>query len=108
MSTLQQTTLYADDLDGFDDEIVDSGFPTSPDVIRVRPNNDFSLTIMFDTGEVKRFDVTPYLDCSEFFRELADPVYFQKAFPDGGAVEWPHGQSFCSDTLYPYGIPVAE
>ena len=105
MSVLQQTTLYADD---FGDEIIESGVPTSPAVVRVRPNDDFSLTIAFKTGEVKRFDVTPYLNASEFFRELADPIYFSKAFPDGSAVEWPNGQSFCSDTLYPNGIPVGD
>ena len=105
MSTLQQTTLCAD---GFDEEIVDSGVSMSPRIVRVRPNDDFSLTIAFKTGEVKRFDVTPYLNTSEFFSELADPVYFRKAFPDGSSVEWPHGQSFCSDTLYPNGIPVGD
>ena len=103
MSALQLETLHADD---FEDVIVDSGIPESPKIVRVRPNDDFSLTIAFKTGEVKRFDVTPYLNASDFFRELAEPVYFRKVFPDGSAVVWPHGQSFCSDTLYPNGIPV--
>ena len=83
----------------FDDKIVDSDIPTSPRIVRVRPNDDFSLTIAFKTGEVKRFDVTPYLNASDFFHELAAPAYFRKAFPDGSAVEWPNGQSLCSDTL---------
>jgi len=102
---MSTTTVYANDLD---DEIVDSGIPTSPRIVRVRPNDDFSLTIAFKTGEVKRFDVTPYLNASDFFRELADPAYFRKAFPDGSAVEWPNGQSLCSDTLYPNGIPIDD
>ena len=105
MSTLQQAMLYTDD---FEDEIIDSGVPTSPQIVRVRPNDDFSLTIAFKTGEVKRFDVTPYLHASEFFHELADLAYFSKAFPDGSSVEWPNGQSFCSDTLYPNGIPADD
>ena len=105
MSTLQQSTLYAGSFDG---EIIDSGVPASPQVVRVRPNDDFSLTIVFTTGEVKLFDVTPYLNASEFFRELADPAYFRKAFPDGCSVEWPNGQSFCSDTLYPNGITAGD
>ena len=105
MSTLQSAILHANDCD---DEIVDSGVPTSPKIVRVRPNDDFSLTIAFKTGEVKRFDVTPYLNASDFFRELADLAYFRKVFPDGSAVEWPHGQSFCSDTLYPSGISVED
>ena len=103
MSTLQSPTLYADNLD---DEIVDSGIPTSPKIIRVHPNDDFSLTIAFKTGKVKRFDVAPYLEASDFFRELANPAYFRRVFPDGSSVEWPHRQSFCSDTLYPNGIPI--
>ena len=105
MSTLQQATLHAD---YFDDAVVDSGVPASPQVVRVRPNDDFSLTISFKTGEVKRFDVTPYLNANEFFRELSDPVYFRKVLPDGCSVEWPNGQSLCSDTLYPNGIPVGN
>ena len=102
MSTLQQATLHIDD---FNDEII---IPTSPQIVRVRPNDDFSLTIAFKTGEIKRFDVTPYLNVSKFFHELADPAYFCKAFPDGSTVEWPNGQSFCSDTLYPNGIAVDD
>ena len=105
MSTLQSTTLYTDD---FSDEIIDADVPASPQVVRVRPNDDFSLTIAFKTDEVRRFDVTPYLNASEFFRELADPVYFSKVLPDGCSVEWPNGQSLCSDTLYPNGIPVGD
>jgi len=105
MSTLQQTALCADE---FHDVGIDSGAPASLQVVRVRPNDDFSLTIAFKTGEVKRFDVTPYLNTSEFFRELADPVYFRKVLPDGCSVEWPNGQSLCSDTLYPNGMPVGD
>ena len=105
MSALQSETLYADNLD---DDIVDSGIPVSPKIVRVRPNDDFSLTIAFKTGEVKRFDVMPYLNASDFFQELADPAYFRKVFPGGSAVEWPHGQSFCSDTLYPNGTLIDD
>ena len=89
-------------------KIINSGVPTSPRIVRVRANDDFSLTIAFKTGEVKRFDVTPYLNASDFFRELRDPTYFRKAFPGGSSVEWPHGQSFCSDTLYPNGIAIDD
>jgi len=105
MSVVESTICYSCNLD---DEIVGSGVPTSPQVVRVHPNDDFSLMIVFKTGEVKRFDVTPYLNTGEFFQELADPAYFRKAFPDGSSVEWPHGQSFCSDTLYPNGVPVED
>jgi hypothetical protein len=105
MSTLQSTALYAA---GVDAEVIEPSVPASPPVVRVRPNDDFSLTIAFKTGEVKRFDVTPYLNVSDFFRELADPAYFRKVIPDGCSVEWPNGQSLCSDTLYPNGVHVAD
>jgi hypothetical protein len=110
MSTLQQAALYATDLNATDLKpgIVNVNFPTSPQVDCVCPNDDFSLTITFKTGEVKRFDVTPFLNGSEFFRELCDPAYFRQAFPDGSAIEWPNGQSLCSDVIYPNGILVAD
>ncbi len=66
---------------------------------------DYVLRITFKNGETRQFDTKPYLDCSDFFRELRDEAYFQKAHISGGTIEWPRGQDFCPDTLYELGIP---
>lgn len=43
----------------------------NPRVTTVRPNPDHTITLTFANGEVRRFDVKPYLD-KGIFRELKD------------------------------------
>ncbi len=77
----------------------------NPRVKDVKPNPDFTLTIVFDNGEQKIFDVKPYLD-NGIFRELRDLKVFNSVRPFLGSIEWPHGQDFCPDTLYLEGRPL--
>ncbi|GHV09686.1 hypothetical protein FACS1894162_0790 [Bacteroidia bacterium] len=43
----------------------------NPRVIDVKPENDYMLRLYFTNGEVRRFDVKPYLEF-EVFRALKD------------------------------------
>jgi hypothetical protein len=71
----------------------------NPDVIDLQPQNDYTLRLIFAGGEVRDFDVRPYLDMS-IFKELRDSSYFRQAYVEFGSVEWPHGQGLSYDTLY--------
>lgn len=71
----------------------------NPTVVTVKPKNDYKLTITFDNGEERLFDVTPFLD-KGVFSELKNIDYFQKVKVAFGAIEWPHEQDFSKDTLY--------
>ena len=71
----------------------------NPRVKDVCPNQDYTINIVFDNGEEKVFDVTPYLDRG-IFRELKDKTLFQTVKPSLGSVQWKNGQDFCPDTLY--------
>ena len=71
----------------------------NPRVQSVTPQSDYTLTLLFTNGEVKRFDVKPYLT-KGFFRELQSMNYFQKVHLFLETVQWPNGQDFCPDTLY--------
>ena len=71
----------------------------SPKVIKVEPLEDYQLRLTFSNGEIRRFDVTPYLDkgiVSE--RQIID--YFQQVQLSFGSIQWPHEQDFSPDTLY--------
>ena len=76
----------------------------NPRVRSVRPNPDYSLTIEFANGELKVFDVRPYLDTG-IFCELKDLRVFNSVRAVLGSVEWPGGQDFCPDTLYLDSVP---
>jgi Protein of unknown function (DUF2442) len=71
----------------------------NPRVKMVKPNPDYTITLVFTNGEVKRFDVKPYLNIG-IFRELKNMSVFNSVKPLLGSVQWEHGQDFCPDTLY--------
>lgn len=71
----------------------------NPRVVEVTPEPDYHLRLVFTNGEVRRFDVTPYLERG-IFTELKDPAVFKKVESVLGTVQWKNGQDFCPDTLY--------
>jgi len=75
----------------------------NPRVRAVQPNPDYTLTLTFANGEVKVFDVKPYLD-KGIFRELRDKSLFNSVRPCLGSICWQNGQDLCPDTLYLEGV----
>ena len=78
----------------------------NPRVATVTPNPDFTLTLIFDNGEKKKFDMNPYIGRSVWFEELRDWNYFSQARPDLGTVVWTNGQDLCPDTFYLDSVPM--
>lgn len=71
----------------------------NPRVINVKPEKDFSLLLSFSNGEVKKFDVKPYLSIG-IFKELNDLQLFNSVKPFLGSIQWANGADLCPDTLY--------
>ncbi len=78
----------------------------NPRVRAVKPNSDYSLTLVFTNDEVRRFDVRPYLD-KGIFRTLKDRRNFNSVRPYMGSIQWQGGQDFCPDTLYQESVPLS-
>ena len=55
--------------------------------------------VTFQNGEMKRFDMKPYLNIG-IFNELKDPEVFYTVKPILGSIEWSDGADLCPDTLY--------
>jgi hypothetical protein len=79
----------------------------NPRVKTVRPNPDHTLTLVFDNGETRRFDVTPYLE-KGIFQALREMRNFNSVKVFLGSVQWRGGQDLCPDTLYMDSTPVSE
>ena len=71
----------------------------NPRVTQVKPEQNFTLLITFSNGEVKNFDVKPYLGIG-IFKELKDLSIFNSVKPFLGSIQWSNGVDFCPDTLY--------
>ncbi len=75
-----------------------------PTVVNVIPESDYMLCLEFDNGEVKEFDVKPYIKGS-WYNRLSDLTYFRMVRSNGYNIEWPEGQDICPDDLYYNGKP---
>jgi hypothetical protein len=79
----------------------------NPRVQAVKPNTDYTVTLTFTNGEVKVFDVKPYLQTG-IFQELQAMRLFYSVKPYLGSIQWENGQDFCPDTLYVESIPGSD
>ncbi|MBO5397362.1 MAG: DUF2442 domain-containing protein [Clostridia bacterium] len=70
-----------------------------PKAINVKPKENYVLEIEFDNGEVKLFDVKPYLN-HKAFEDLKDIDKFNKVKVDGLSIAWENGADICPDELY--------
>jgi hypothetical protein len=78
-----------------------------PQITGVAVNDRYTLTLTFDNGEVRLFEMQPYINCSDFFRRLSDSDYFRQAKISGKTVTWPDGRDSVPDTLYLKSKPLA-
>ena len=79
----------------------------NPRVQAVQPLADYTLLLEFTNGEIRIFDMKPYLD-KGIFSELRDHGYFNAVRSLLGSITWPRGQDLCPDTLYEESQPASE
>jgi len=70
-----------------------------PKAIKVTPMPNYMLEVEFNNGEVKDFDVSPYLK-GDWYGKLRDTNIFNQVKIGGLSVVWPGGQDICPDDLY--------
>ena len=75
------------------------GWDMSPIAVKVRPLENYHVLIEFETGEVKKYDVSPHIRGS-WYGELADKEYFKTVYCDGMTIVWGNGQDICPDNIY--------
>jgi Protein of unknown function (DUF2442) len=77
----------------------------NPYVKSVRAQENYCISLTFENGEKRMFDLKPYLDKGVFAR-LKNVALFKTARVVSGSVEW-HGEIDLSyDTLYLSSVPI--
>ena len=74
-------------------------------VVTAIPQNDFSLEIVFNTGEKRLFDARPYLSRG-IFQRLQDKRLFMQAYVALDTVCWPGDLDIAPETLYDRSVPI--
>lgn len=71
----------------------------TPDVVKVKTLPDYCLEAEFETGEVRQFDMKPYLDFPAF-AALKNGGLFLRAHVAYGTVVWNDEIDLSPDTIY--------
>ena len=80
-----------------------------PKIINVEPLEEYKLKLKFETGEIKQFNVFPYMN-GEWYEELFNNSYFKTVHlvSNGHGIEWENGQDIAPHELYDLGIIVKD
>ena len=68
-------------------------------VLSVTPKDNHLLELKFDTGEMRLFDATPYLE-KGVFKKLKNKTLFNQAYVAFDTVCWPGNLDISPNTLY--------
>lgn len=79
-----------------------------PHLTSVKPLDSLRLLLVYEGGDTREFDVSPYTN-GPWYGELLDEAYFRRVrLTEGGTgVEWPHGQDVAPHELRELSVPVA-
>lgn len=70
-----------------------------PRAVAVKPLKNYILKITFNNGEIKEFDVKPYME-HKAFKELKNISLFNTVKISGLSISWENGADICPDELY--------
>jgi hypothetical protein len=76
----------------------------NPRVTKVKPVKNFQLELTFSDGEMRVFDMKPYLNTG-LFVQLKNEAMFASVICAMGSIQWQNGLDLCPDTLYEESVP---
>lgn len=104
---------------GFDQKTAEYFAGGRKKIVGIVANNDFTLTIRFDNGEQRLYDVVPLLKENTVFEFLNDIENFRRAYVDDqhciawdinpdidSNKVWNNKVDICSDECYMNSVPV--
>ncbi|MBQ2964746.1 MAG: DUF2442 domain-containing protein [Clostridia bacterium] len=103
---------------GFDKEVAEYYVSGRKRIVSVVPNHDFTLTLHFDNGEERIYDMKPFISDDTVFKPLKDYEVFSRVYLDDSAcvswdinpeidsnIVWSNKLDLCPDSCYIYSIP---
>ena len=75
-------------------------------VTKVMPHEDYTLTVEFFDGSIKKINMSPVIAKGKIFSPLKDVNVFMKAHETYGTVAWSEKIDIAPEYLYENGVDV--
>jgi len=79
-----------------------------PNIIKVKPLENYCVYIKFENGEEKVYDVKKEIDTIKFYEKLKDKAYFENIIISGDTIMWENGEDIAPENLYYESITLDE
>ena len=72
----------------------------TPRIIRAKALEGYKIELLYETGELKIYDMTELLNTCEFYNSLKDKENFKKITIVGLTIQWQSGEDVAPELLY--------
>lgn len=72
----------------------------TPKLKRVKALDNYKIELLYETGELKVYDMTELLNTCEFYNNLKDKEYFKNMKIFGLSIQWQNGEDVAPELLY--------
>lgn len=72
----------------------------TPKIIRAKALEDYKIELLYETGELKIYDMTELLNTCEFYKNLKNKKEFEKIKIVGLSIQWQNGEDIAPELLY--------
>lgn len=72
----------------------------TPKILKVQALENYKIELLYETGEVKIYDMTELLNTCKFYEKLKDKEKFKKISIIGLTIQWEEGEDIAPEQLY--------
>ena len=72
----------------------------TPRIIRAKALEDYKIELLYETGELKIYDMTELLNTCKFYKNLKDKKKFKEITISGLTIQWQNGEDVAPELLY--------
>lgn len=78
----------------------------TPKLKRVKALDNYQIELIYETGEVKIYDMMNLIKTCKFYNNLKDEKYFKNIKIFGLSIQWENGEDIAPETLYEDSIRI--
>lgn len=72
----------------------------TPKILKAKVLEDYKIELLYETGEIKIYDMRKMLDTCKYYKNLKDKEKFKKMHIMGLSIQWETGEDIAPEILY--------